>query len=255
MKQPLTTDPVDVVPQDGRNDFYCWVCHREGQVLCCELCPRVYHAKCLRLTSEPEGDWFCPECEVSSPRMNSLSASFPLLALPSILFWEFQTIRIQLHQLNMVILVFFFFGDVGADSSCNRQWHRGTGDCWQLFVHFPLDQTLTSAHSEFPVMRFSSYYIDLHPCLFSKKDQSVCWSFLFWLLSLQFLWVIDPGQAWKILFCCNFSGVLSILHIQVFLEYLLVTGDSRWSKRRHGRGTLFKRRKLPKWKWSLCTVC
>ncbi|XP_076786371.1 MYND-type zinc finger-containing chromatin reader ZMYND8 isoform X24 [Arvicanthis niloticus] len=63
MKQPLTTDPVDVIPQDGRNDFYCWVCHREGQVLCCELCPRVYHAKCLRLTSEPEGDWFCPECE------------------------------------------------------------------------------------------------------------------------------------------------------------------------------------------------
>ncbi|XP_067302711.1 protein kinase C binding protein 1, like isoform X6 [Pseudorasbora parva] len=49
--------------QDGRNDFYCWVCHREGQVLCCELCPRVYHAKCLKLSGEPEGDWFCPECE------------------------------------------------------------------------------------------------------------------------------------------------------------------------------------------------
>lgn len=66
MKQPaLTTDPVDVVPQDGRNDFYCWLCHREGQVLCCELCPRVYHAKCLKLPAEPEGDWFCPECEVS----------------------------------------------------------------------------------------------------------------------------------------------------------------------------------------------
>ncbi|XP_019715300.1 protein kinase C-binding protein 1-like isoform X10 [Hippocampus comes] len=63
-KQPaLTSDPVDVVPQDGRNDFYCWLCHREGQVLCCELCPRVYHAKCLKLPDEPEGDWFCPECE------------------------------------------------------------------------------------------------------------------------------------------------------------------------------------------------
>ncbi|XP_034732548.1 protein kinase C-binding protein 1-like isoform X3 [Etheostoma cragini] len=69
MKQPaLTTDPVDVVPQDGRNDFYCWLCHREGQVLCCELCPRVYHAKCLKLPAEPEGDWFCPECEVSHRR-------------------------------------------------------------------------------------------------------------------------------------------------------------------------------------------
>ena len=65
VKQPaLTTEPVDVVPQDGRNDFYCWLCHREGQVLCCELCPRVYHAKCLKLPAEPEGDWFCPECEV-----------------------------------------------------------------------------------------------------------------------------------------------------------------------------------------------
>jgi len=65
VKQPaLASDPVDVGPQDGRNDFYCWLCHREGQVLCCELCPRVYHAKCLKLPAEPEGDWFCPECEV-----------------------------------------------------------------------------------------------------------------------------------------------------------------------------------------------
>ncbi|XP_060692443.1 MYND-type zinc finger-containing chromatin reader ZMYND8 isoform X1 [Hemiscyllium ocellatum] len=63
MKQPFTKDLLHVVPQDGRNDFYCWVCHREGQVLCCELCPRVYHAKCLKLNAEPEGDWFCPECE------------------------------------------------------------------------------------------------------------------------------------------------------------------------------------------------
>lgn len=48
---------------DNRNDFYCWVCHKEGEVLCCELCPRVFHAKCLNMTEEPEGDWFCPECE------------------------------------------------------------------------------------------------------------------------------------------------------------------------------------------------
>ncbi|KTF91593.1 hypothetical protein cypCar_00018441 [Cyprinus carpio] len=55
--------PVASLYRSGRNDFYCWVCHREGQVLCCELCPRVYHAKCLKLAAEPEGDWFCPECE------------------------------------------------------------------------------------------------------------------------------------------------------------------------------------------------
>ena len=58
MKQPLPIDPVDVVPQARWNDFYSWVCHQEGQVLCCELCLRVYHTKCLRQTLQPEGDWF-----------------------------------------------------------------------------------------------------------------------------------------------------------------------------------------------------
>ncbi|CAB1329382.1 unnamed protein product [Coregonus sp. 'balchen'] len=54
VKQPsLTTDPVDVVPQDGRNDFYCWLCHREGQVLCCELCPRkITVAECIETQSK-----------------------------------------------------------------------------------------------------------------------------------------------------------------------------------------------------------
>ncbi|KAH0506699.1 Protein kinase C-binding protein 1 [Microtus ochrogaster] len=39
--------------QDGRNDFYCWVCHREGQVLCCELCPRkITVAECIKTQSK-----------------------------------------------------------------------------------------------------------------------------------------------------------------------------------------------------------
>ncbi|XP_022083385.1 protein kinase C-binding protein 1-like isoform X2 [Acanthaster planci] len=49
--------------QDSRNDFYCWVCHKEGSVICCELCPRVYHSKCAKLETDPVGDWFCPECK------------------------------------------------------------------------------------------------------------------------------------------------------------------------------------------------
>nr|CAB3267963.1 protein kinase C-binding protein 1-like [Phallusia mammillata] len=53
----------DDTQHDGRNDFYCWICHREGEVLCCELCPRVFHAKCLHMQKEPEGDWYCPECQ------------------------------------------------------------------------------------------------------------------------------------------------------------------------------------------------
>ena len=50
--------------QDNRNDYFCWLCHKEGTLICCELCPRVYHTKCLGLGSELPQDWVCPECEV-----------------------------------------------------------------------------------------------------------------------------------------------------------------------------------------------
>ncbi|XP_077869215.1 MYND-type zinc finger-containing chromatin reader ZMYND8-like [Saccoglossus kowalevskii] len=59
-KNPI---PKSVRELDSRNDFYCWICHKEGSVICCEVCPRVYHVRCLKLSIEPEGDWFCPECE------------------------------------------------------------------------------------------------------------------------------------------------------------------------------------------------
>ncbi|KAJ8321843.1 hypothetical protein KUTeg_000314 [Tegillarca granosa] len=49
--------------EDNRNDYFCWLCHKEGTVVCCELCPRVYHSKCLELGSNLPQDWVCPECE------------------------------------------------------------------------------------------------------------------------------------------------------------------------------------------------
>lgn len=49
--------------EDNRNDYFCWLCHKEGTLVCCELCPRVYHSKCLGLGSELPQDWVCPECE------------------------------------------------------------------------------------------------------------------------------------------------------------------------------------------------
>eukprot|EP00117_Sycon_ciliatum_P012573 scpid97427/ scgid1620/ Protein kinase C-binding protein 1; Cutaneous T-cell lymphoma-associated antigen se14-3; Rack7; Zinc finger MYND domain-containing protein 8 len=52
---------------DADNDNYCWQCHKEGQVICCDGCPRVFHLKCAQLPAEPEGDWLCPVCrEVKS---------------------------------------------------------------------------------------------------------------------------------------------------------------------------------------------
>ncbi|CAF3385877.1 unnamed protein product [Rotaria sp. Silwood1] len=50
--------------EDDHNDLYCFECHDEGDVICCDSCPRVYHSKCLGLTILPDGDWTCPECKI-----------------------------------------------------------------------------------------------------------------------------------------------------------------------------------------------
>ena len=48
--------------QDRKNDCYCWICHEDGEVICCETCPRVFHLKCFQSEATPGRGWVCPEC-------------------------------------------------------------------------------------------------------------------------------------------------------------------------------------------------
>ncbi|XP_021928207.1 uncharacterized protein LOC110833911 isoform X4 [Zootermopsis nevadensis] len=43
-------------------DRFCWLCHKDGIVISCETCPRVYHLRCIQLEAAPTEDWVCPEC-------------------------------------------------------------------------------------------------------------------------------------------------------------------------------------------------
>ena len=38
-----------------------------GELLCCELCPAVYHLECLVpvLNEVPDNEWLCPVCEAN----------------------------------------------------------------------------------------------------------------------------------------------------------------------------------------------
>ncbi|KAL0051035.1 hypothetical protein WJX82_000961 [Trebouxia sp. C0006] len=50
------------------NDECCSLCNSKkdsDKLLCCELCPRVYHLYCLKppLKAIPSGDWFCIHCQ------------------------------------------------------------------------------------------------------------------------------------------------------------------------------------------------
>jgi hypothetical protein len=43
-------------------DDYCYICNNGGNVLCCDSCSKVAHLKCLKLRTEPTGDWHCMDC-------------------------------------------------------------------------------------------------------------------------------------------------------------------------------------------------
>jgi|EP01047_Picozoa_sp_COSAG01_P047743 hypothetical protein len=43
-----------------RHDDNCFCCDDGGEVLQCDVCPRVYHLQCIGLTTEPKGMWRCP---------------------------------------------------------------------------------------------------------------------------------------------------------------------------------------------------
>lgn len=66
--QFLITTPIrDVMLQEGpiHYDDHCRVCHRLGDLLCCETCPAVFHLDCVDppLINVPTEDWQCNLCK------------------------------------------------------------------------------------------------------------------------------------------------------------------------------------------------
>ncbi|XP_046808257.1 nucleosome-remodeling factor subunit NURF301 isoform X2 [Lucilia cuprina] len=66
--QFLTTNAIrDVMLQEGpiHYDDHCRVCHRLGDLLCCETCPAVYHLECVEppMLDVPTEDWQCGICK------------------------------------------------------------------------------------------------------------------------------------------------------------------------------------------------
>jgi len=68
---------------DLTSDGYCWICHKEGDVICCETCPRVFHVKCIQLEASPAEDWVCPECVLimTAENMDTRSRAMRLLTV------------------------------------------------------------------------------------------------------------------------------------------------------------------------------
>ncbi|XP_046404076.1 nucleosome-remodeling factor subunit NURF301 isoform X3 [Ischnura elegans] len=66
--QFLITNPVreDLLNEGNIHyDDHCRICHRLGDLLCCETCPAVFHLECVQppLEDVPEEDWQCSVCK------------------------------------------------------------------------------------------------------------------------------------------------------------------------------------------------
>ena len=65
----LTASIREEIANEGLfiSDDHCRKCSKMGDLLCCELCPAVYHLDCLTpsLSEVPDNEWFCPVCEAS----------------------------------------------------------------------------------------------------------------------------------------------------------------------------------------------
>lgn len=54
----------DGVSDDG-NFAMCERCDAQGDLLCCDRCPRSFHPRCVGLNELPAGDWYCPACALA----------------------------------------------------------------------------------------------------------------------------------------------------------------------------------------------
>ncbi len=54
--------------RDDEWDDECYVCKKDGDVLCCEDCPRVCHFKCTELKQRPKNEWYCQNCQAKKDR-------------------------------------------------------------------------------------------------------------------------------------------------------------------------------------------
>ncbi|XP_010273302.1 PREDICTED: DDT domain-containing protein PTM [Nelumbo nucifera] len=57
------------------NSDECCLCKMDGSLICCDGCPAAYHSRCVGISKDllPEGDWYCPECEIDKNNMQMKS--------------------------------------------------------------------------------------------------------------------------------------------------------------------------------------
>ncbi|KAJ3079480.1 hypothetical protein HK102_003748, partial [Quaeritorhiza haematococci] len=78
-----TASPAKITAEEeaknAANDDHCTACLQKGKLLCCDSCPRAFHAACVEEGFEvdnlPEGIWECKQCRWNKKRQLAKSAT------------------------------------------------------------------------------------------------------------------------------------------------------------------------------------
>ena len=62
--------PAKVKGEDDNSMMECGICSEPGDLICCEVCPSVYHLHCLELDQVPKGRWMCFFCRIVKDGFN-----------------------------------------------------------------------------------------------------------------------------------------------------------------------------------------
>ncbi|XP_075160179.1 nucleosome-remodeling factor subunit NURF301 E(bx) isoform X2 [Haematobia irritans] len=132
--QFLATNAIrDVMLQEGpiHYDDHCRVCHRLGDLLCCETCPAVYHLECVEppMLDVPTEDWQCGICKAH--KVSGVMDCILSQEKQGVLI-RHDTLGLDRHGRKYWFIARRIFIE---DQSCEKVWYYSTASKFELLLN------------------------------------------------------------------------------------------------------------------------
>lgn len=148
---------------DDGHDWYCYECHRAGEVECCQNCPRVYHTDCYE--SPTNAGKICEFCEQSITDVyrskNDLSYILTFVCqhlkekLPPVICDRTIAPRTKVENFDSL-------------NFASKTWHCDSEDKWRpdILIHSHMDLTIMELKVELKLYRnLTEFQADAHNIL------------------------------------------------------------------------------------------
>ncbi|KAM0949607.1 putative histone acetyltransferase chromatin regulator PHD family [Dioscorea sansibarensis] len=106
----------------SETDDLCSICEDGGDLLICDLCPRVFHKECVGLLEIPEGDWHCHWCTNLQPRRKRVGRKINARAVAKVIDVE-PTEQIYQRCIRVITEQGDYVGGCAICRLCEKEYH------------------------------------------------------------------------------------------------------------------------------------